>query len=79
MNPPVIDKVARRRSTAALLISLLALWISIQGITGVVANLIGLALGLIATAPLILVCIGAIVLLIKLPRILQHLKNSKVK
>lgn len=79
INPPVIDKVARRRSTAALVISLLALWISIEGVTGVVGNLIGLAIGLIASAPLILVCIGAIFLMLKAPKILQHLKNPKVK
>lgn len=75
MEPPLIDKVARRRSTVAILISLLALWISLEGIDAVCANFMGLALSTFVTIPLMLVYVVAIFLLLQTPKLFQRLKN----
>lgn len=77
MEHPLIDKVARRRSAVAILISLLSLWISIEGIDSVRANFKGLALTSFVTAPMVLLYIGTIVVLWRIPKLIQRLKNRQ--
>jgi len=76
-NPSPVDKVARRRSAFAVVIALLALWISICGLPNVIFNFKMFSAALLGCLPIMLVCGLSFFLMTLLPRYFRKITKME--